>query len=142
VNKRKPLDEKILGFEPPPASPNVESFLRDVKTNLEDIVLKSNKNSSYHNNNSNYTARTLKSAINALFNHYDIVIQEADKKLGTTVMDRREYIRLALGPDQLGDNEKYLPLSSAPLLDPIKNALLEILRRQTWLSTKEVTTYL
>ena len=138
VNKQKSLDEKILGFEPPPASPNVESFLHDVKLNLENIVLKSNNNSSYHNNNSNYVARTLKSAIKALYNRNDIVIQEADKKLGTTVMDRREYLRLALGPDQLGDNEKYLPLLSAPLLEPIKYALLEILKNQTWLSTKEV----
>jgi hypothetical protein len=114
VNKQKPLDEKMLGFEPPPASPNVESFLHDVKLNLDNIVLKSNNNSYYHNNNSNYVAKTLKSAIKALYNRNDIVIQEADKKLGTTVMDRREYLRLALGPDQLGDNEKYLPMVYAP----------------------------
>ena len=55
-------------------------------------------------------------------------------------MDRREYIRLALGPDQLGDSTKYLPLLSAPLfLQPIKSALLVILKNQEWLNTKEVS---
>ena len=59
VNKQKPLEEKILGFEPPPASPNLESFLYDVKVNLDKIVEKSNNNYYVHNNTANFVARII-----------------------------------------------------------------------------------
>ena len=104
-------------------------YLSKVKNELDSIVLK-NKSITY----SNYIARTLKTALKALFNRKDIIIQEADKKLGIVVMNRSHYIHLALGPDQLGDDKTYKPLSGPPLLTPIKTKLLDILKYQTWLS--------
>lgn len=138
VSKEKTFEEKQANFTPPQASVEIENYLSQVHNKLSTIVV-NNKNRRKHCNipQAFFDAlRDLKARTKDSVN--GIIITEADKNLGTTVMDRRQYELEATGPKQLGDINSYLPIIGPPLLDPIKAELLAIFKKDKWLNNGHI----
>ena len=131
VAQQKSFEERQTIFTPPPASKEIENHLNEVEIRLQTVC-----NNNKTRQKSNHKALVFAKAVKALKTRNDIIIQESDKKLGTTVMSKSHYILEALGPKHLGDKNTYQSILEPPKLQPIKDKLIEIVKNNKWLNNE------
>ena len=124
VNSRKTFEERQLVFTPGKASPDIEEYLSHVENSLAVICQKQNKNSKRYNTKVPQSFFKCLKDLKYKTSKGNLIITEADKNLGTVVMDRSLYELEAPGSNQLRDRNKHTKLIGLPELKPIKAKLL------------------
>ena len=99
VNSRKTFEERQLILTPGKASPAIEEYLRHVEKALTLICQKQNNLKRYTSNVPQSFFKCLKELKNKT-SKGNLIITEADKNLGTVVMDKSQYELAALGSKQ------------------------------------------
>ena len=133
VNSLKTFDERQLTLTPGKASVEIEEYLSHVEKSLDIICQNQNKKKRYTSAVPQSFFLCLKQ-LKYKSTKGNLIITEADKNLGTVVMDRTQYELQALGPNQLGDKNTYEKLNGPPVLKVIKNQLSDIFKREKWLN--------
>jgi hypothetical protein len=113
-------------YQPPPAGDILETYLKQT----ERKIIRALSHTPYRHR---CIPKALSIAIQSLLNNKHIIIKNADKNLGTVIVDKEWYEREAL--KQLSDPTTYKTLDEPPDFDSSYNSLCEILRTHNELHT-------
>ncbi|MEY4046784.1 MAG: hypothetical protein RL284_335, partial [Bacteroidota bacterium] len=113
-------------FEPPHAGIYLEHYISVTKNKMEKLLKKTRY--IIPNINFNISDKMYRIA-RQLYKRKDIIIKNADKNLGVTVLDRSFYFEEALSERHLGNRNTYLPLKILPLSDTLVFSVTAILKK-------------
>jgi hypothetical protein len=113
-------------FEPPHAGIYLEHYIATTKNKMEKLLRKTR----YLSHNVDFSASDKMYRIaKELYQRKDIIIKNADKNLGVTVLDRSFYFEEALSERHLGKRNTYFPLKSLPLSETLVTSVTAILQK-------------
>ena len=110
-------------WEPPQAGQFLEQYITHSRKALESLITHMSPTTRQHHQ------PVLIAALLELKNNKNIIIKSADKKLGTVIMDKQEYINLATNNKNLGDKNTYFKYPTKPTWTRTQHQLIRILIR-------------
>ena len=113
-------------FEPPTAGIHLEHYISVTKKKISKLLEKTRHLS--HNIDFRVSDKIYGIA-RQLYQRKDIIIKNADKNLGVTVLDRSFYFEEALSERHLGNTRTYLPLNILPLSESLVLSVTTILKK-------------
>lgn len=128
LNNKDILHQKVKNinssFEPPPAGLFLEHYIKRLKYKIQKLM---KTNNDFDKNVDFGISDRMKATALKVFSRKDIIIKNADKNLGVTIMDRSFYFEEALSQRQLGNLSTYKPIQNLPESRTLIEALTSIL---------------
>ena len=128
-NSKQLLHQKVKKsnvFEPPSAGIYLEHYISVTKKRIVKL-LQQTKRLNY--NIAFKTGDRISGIARQLYQRKDIIIKNADKNLGVTVLDRSFYFEEALSERHLGNVTTYVPLEILPLSRLLVSSVTTILKK-------------